>query len=44
MSASMYAEDFSSGLEEVCVMIVNMTKVIVILLLIRVQRVEGTFC
>lgn len=44
MSASMYAEDFSSGLEKVCVLIVNMTKVIVILLLIRVQRVEGTFC
>jgi hypothetical protein len=40
----MSAEDVSSGLEKVCFMLVNVTKVTVILPLIREQRVKEIFC
>ena len=40
----MSAEDVSSGLEKVCFMLVNVTKVTVILPVIREQRVKEIFC
>jgi len=40
----MFAEDVSSGLEKVCFMLVNVTKVTAILPLITEQRVKEIFC
>jgi hypothetical protein len=40
----MSAEDVSSGLEKVCFMLVNVTKVTAVLSLVREQRMKEIFC